>query len=313
MLITQFWDESQGEAELIRIGYACMNNSIGCTSASTFRLSSWSEKRFRETVMQNLDCLKSILKWNVRHRIYFFRITSDLVPFASHPICSVDWQEVFSEEFARVGEFLREHNIRVSMHPGQYTVLNSNRDDVVERSVLELEYHAEVLDLMGQDRKAKTVLHVGGVYGNKKKAMDRFVRNYKQLSERVRRRLIIENDERSYTVADCMKIHDVVGIPVVLDNLHHDANNGGESLSSAFEMARSTWKSYDGVPIIHYSSQASGNRLGKHALSIDLEDFRSVLNTLREHEFDLMLEVKDKENSAIKALTAAEQMDLLNQ
>lgn len=263
--------------------------------------------------MQNLECLEKILRWNLNHSIYFFRITSDLVPFASHSVCSVDWQAVFSDEFARVGEFIREHNIRVSMHPGQYTVLNSNRNDVVERSVLELEYHAEVLDLMEQDRKAKIVLHVGGVYGNKEKAMDRFVRNYQQLSEPVRRRLIIENDERSYTVADCVKIHDVVGIPVVLDNLHHDANNGRESLSSAFEMARPTWKSCDGVPIVHYSSQASGSRLGKHALSIDLEDFWSVLDFLREHEFDLMLEVKDKENSAIKALAAAEQMGLLNQ
>ncbi|TFG13710.1 UV DNA damage repair endonuclease UvsE [Candidatus Thorarchaeota archaeon] len=293
----------------MRIGYACMNNSVGCTSASTFRLSSWSENRFKETVRHNLACLGRILQWNIENGIYFFRITSDLVPFASHPICSVDWQSVFSEEFARIGRFLTDNRIRVSMHPGQYTVLNSNRVDVVQRSILELEYHADVLDLINQGTDAKIVLHVGGVYGDKPKAIDRFVQTYQNLSDSIQCRLIIENDERSYTVQDCHTIYESTGIPIVVDNLHHEANNSGESFISAFDIVKETWRTKDGVPIIHYSSQEYDGRLGKHAEAIDARHFKSFLHSLRKYEIDVMLEVKDKEKSAIKAMQIAKQIE----
>lgn len=295
---------------MIRIGYPCMNNSIGCTSASTFRLSSWSEKRFKETIMQNLDCLEKILQWNIEHSIYFFRITSDLVPFASHTVCEVDWQAFFSDRFARIGELVRRYDMRVSMHPGQYTVLNSNRADVVERSILELEYHTDVLDLMNQGPDAKFVLHVGGVYGNKERAKERFVKVYQGLSSKITKRLIIENDERSYTVEDCVSLHDEIAVPVVLDNLHHEANGNGEKLDEAFEMVRNTWSRSDGIPIVHYSSRTQDGRLGKHAKSIQTQDFQSFLHALGEYSFDLMLEVKDKEISALKAIALAEDMGL---
>ncbi len=285
-----------------------MNNTVGCTSASTFRLSSWSEDRFKETVKHNLACLERILQWNIENGIYFFRITSDLIPFASHPVCSVDWQSMFSEQFAQIGRFIADNSIRVSMHPGQYTVLNSNRMDVVERSIFELQYHADVLDLLNQDADAKIVLHIGGVYGNKSKAMNRFVQAYQNLPDSIQRRLIIENDERSYTVPDCISIHEMTGVPIVVDNLHHYANNNGESFTSAFDVAKESWRAEDGSPIIHYSSQASGGRPGKHAISIDNRHFKSFLLSLREYEMDMMLEVKDKEKSAIKAIAIAKQM-----
>jgi UV DNA damage endonuclease len=194
------------------------------------------------------------------------------------------------------------------MHPGQYTVLNSNRLDVVERSILELEYHTDVLDLMNQDADAKIVLHVGGVYGNKSKAMNRFVQTFQNLSDLIQRRLIIENDERSYTVQDCITIHEMTGVPIVVDNLHHDANNNGESFTSAFDLAKESWRAEDGAPIIHYSSQEYGGRPGKHAVSIDTRHFKSFLYSLGKNEMDVMLEVKDKEKSAIKAIQIARQM-----
>ncbi len=298
---------------MIRIGYACMNTSIECTSASTFRLASWSETRFKETVKQNLDCLEKILQWNIKHNIYFFRITSDLIPFASHPICSVDWQSIFSEGFARIGDFVRANGMRVSMHPGQYTVLNSNRHDVVERSILELEYHTNVLNLMNQGPDAKIVLHVGGVYGDRENAMRRFVETYQGLPDSVKDRLIIENDERSYTVADCISIHEETGVPVVLDNLHHEANNHGESIVTAFETVRRSWTSSDDPPIVHYSTQEPGGRPGKHALSIDSQHFQTFLDSFRRYDFDVMLEVKDKERSAIEGIRVREMIESYNE
>jgi UV DNA damage endonuclease len=105
-----------------KIGYPCINLTIGCKSDKTFRLKSYSERRLIETVNNNLDCLLRILKFNVQHDLLFFRITSDLVPFASHPICKFNWQNYFRSKFEYIGEFIRKNEIRISMHPDQFTL-----------------------------------------------------------------------------------------------------------------------------------------------------------------------------------------------
>src|SRR4030042_294856 len=126
----------------MKIGYPCLNLTIGCKGARTFRLKSYSEERLVATVENNLNCLLEMLKFNVRHDILFFRITSDLVPFASHPICKFDWQVDFRGQFYEIGNFIKASDIRISMHPDQFTLINSVDEGVFERSVKELLYHA---------------------------------------------------------------------------------------------------------------------------------------------------------------------------
>jgi UV DNA damage endonuclease len=149
----------------MKIGYPCLNRTIGCKADRTFRLKSYTEARLIETVQNNLDCLFRILKFNVEHNILFFRITSDLVPFASHPVCRFDWSSYFQDHLRNLGAFITSHRIRISMHPGQYTVLNTQREPILENSIRELEYHTQVLDSMNLDTSAKMQLHIGGVYG----------------------------------------------------------------------------------------------------------------------------------------------------
>ena len=132
----------------MKIGYPCLNRTIGCKADRTFRLKSYSEERLIETVANNLACLEEILRHNVAMRVLFFRITSDLVPFASHPVCRFDWQGHFREQFTRLGAFIREHDIRISMHPDQFTLINSLDEAIFERSRRELLYHAQVLDAL---------------------------------------------------------------------------------------------------------------------------------------------------------------------
>jgi UV DNA damage endonuclease len=145
----------------MKIGYPCINWTIGCTSGSTFRLKSYSESRLKETIKNNLDCLLKILQFNSEHGIFFFRITSDLIPFASHPINTFNWKGYFACEFQEIGDFIKKKGIRISMHPDQFTLINSVREDVFERSVKELEYHASILDLLLLDSAAKIQIHVG--------------------------------------------------------------------------------------------------------------------------------------------------------
>lgn len=290
----------------MRIGYPCINRSIGCTPSRTFRLASYSDHRLRDTVQANLSCMGAILDYNVRHGMLFLRITSDMVPFASHPVCTFPWQEHFHPEFQHLGEYIRKHRFRISMHPDQFVLLNTPDEGVLRRSIDELAYHVRILELMGLDRSAKIQLHVGGVYGDKEASMERFIRVYDRLGEAIRERLVIENDERLYSVADCLAIHERTGIPVLFDVFHHSLNNNQEPVNDLLISLSGTWKTVDGHPMADYSTQQPGKRAGAHAEHIDEGDFRNFLAVTRAVDPDIMLEIKDKEKSALAALAIAQ-------
>ncbi len=286
----------------MKIGYPCINTGIGCTTNSTFRLASFSELRFLETVKKNLSCLSRILEFNLENGFLFFRISSDLIPFASHPVCTVKWQEIFKKEFRQIGRFIMRNKMRISMHPDQFVLLNSPKEDVVERSIAELEYHCEALDLMGLGSDAKVQIHVGGVYGDKESAVGRFYDSYSSLPALIRKRLVIENDDRLYSLKDSVGISKKTGVPIIFDSFHHECLNCGESRRDALLLAKKTWKAKDGIPMTDYSSQQNGGRMGKHSQSIDIRHFKKYIRETEGLDFDIMLEIKDKEKSAKKAL-----------
>jgi UV DNA damage endonuclease len=289
----------------MRIGYPCINRSIDCTASRTFRLASYTEERMRDIINGNLACLEKILAYNVRHGMLFFRITSDLVPFASHPVCTFPWQEEFAGVFEKIGEYIRQYGFRISMHPDQFVLLNAPDKGVLQRSIDDLGYQVQVLDLMGLDPSAKVQVHVGGVYGDKPAGIDRFVKQYDLLDTAIRDRLVIENDERLYTLSDCLAIHERTGIPVIADAFHHSLLNNGEHFFSLLDPVRKAWKAADGIPMVDYSSQEPGRRVGAHAGHIVAEDFRQFLKETLPADFDIMLEIKDKEKSALAALALA--------
>lgn len=284
----------------MRIGYACVNQSVGASASRTFRLASYSEERAIETISSNLRVLQEILEWNLERGILYFRISSGTIPLASHPVMTFDWQSNFADELVAIGTFIRDNGMRTNVHPGQYTLINSNRPEVVKASILELQYHADLMDLMGLDHTHKIQLHTGGVYGDKPAAMDRFVSVYETLDESIRNRLVIENEERHYCLADNLEIHHRVGIPLLFDTFHHELFNQGESLKEALDLVQPTWAGH-GPAMLDYSSQDPDKRWGAHTASIDLEDFSGVLDVLWGREVDVMLEIKDKERSALLA------------
>jgi UV DNA damage endonuclease len=236
----------------------------------------------------------------------FLRITSDLVPFASHPVCKFPWQKHFQSVFENIGEYIRNHRFRISLHPDQFVLINTVNPDVLQRSIDELLYHEQLLGLMGLDNSAKIQIHVGGVYGDKTASMDRFVQNYEELDDRIRTRLVIENDERLYSVADCLAISDRTGVPVLVDVFHHSLNNHGEPFPKILDRVGKTWKRTDGIPMVDYSSQQPGKRAGAHAEHIDGTDFGRFLTETRPADMDIMLEIKDKEKSTHAALEIAQ-------
>jgi len=287
---------------LVKIGYPCINHSVACRGNRTFRLASYSEENIISTVRRNLACLRTILEYNAAHGILFFRITSDLVPFASHPVCVFDWKEYFLPEFKAIGEIIRMYEMRISMHPDQFVLINALDPDIVQRSVQELEYHASVLDLMGLNNSAKIQIHIGGVYGNRSGSLGRFIKQYGNLPPSVQRRLVIENDDRNFTVKDCISVSDQTGIPVLFDIFHHELNGAGDPIDEVLSSVAPSWKKNDGIPMVDYSSQEPGGRRGNHAARLDPNHFKAFLDRSRPFDFDVMLEIKEKERAANRAL-----------
>jgi len=246
-----------------------------------------------------------MLAFNVKQNILFFRITSDLVPFASHPVCQFDWLKCFKDQLASIGAFIRLNDIRISMHPGQYTLLNSPDPGILARTIRELRYHTDLLDALDLDVSAKVQIHVGGVYGNKNQSLRQFVQRYRDLDETFKRRLVIENDDRSYTVHDCMRIYAETGVPILFDVFHHELNHSGSSSANTLAEITETWQEHDGIPMVDYSHHRIGGRKVSHAESIDSYNFERFLATTQPYDIDIMLEIKDKETSALKAVEIA--------
>ena len=297
----------------MKIGYPCVNETLPCSAARTFRLASYSPERLLETVTANLACLREILEWNVQHGLLFFRMGSDIVPFGSHEVNDFPWQTHFKAEFKAVGDFIRQHNLRISFHPDQFVVLNSPDPDIVRRSVNELIYQGSMLDLMELDSTAKLQIHAGGAYGDKGSALARWVDTFHtQLPEAVKVRLVVENDDRLYSLRECLSLSDETGVPILFDNFHHECLNHGEPMREALRLAAATWHpTRDGVLMMDYSSQAPGERRGKHTDTIVPELFRAFLTDLDGLEVDMMLEIKDKEASAVRGLSILREVGLL--
>jgi UV DNA damage endonuclease len=286
----------------MKIGYPCINETLPGTCSSTFRLASFSTERLIQSVTSNLATLQQILDFNVAHDLRFFRMSSGLVPFASHPVNTFPWQQEFRAAWQQIGQYIQAHELRISMHPDQFVVLNSPSSQIVHNSIRELEYQCSVLDLMGLDATAKLQIHGGGVYGDKPAAMRRFIETYRGLPDHIRARLVVENDDRLYSLQDCLVIHQQTGIPVLFDNFHHECLNQGETMAEALQLAASTWQPHDGVMMVDYSSQAPGERKGKHTQTIALALFREFLGHLQGLNVDIMLEIKDKQASALQAV-----------
>lgn len=287
---------------MINFGYACLALGVVDTQMKSCTMRTATPERLREIITHNLQVLKRLVQYNQANHIHLFRISSDLIPFGSSPINTLPWQDEFADTFEEIGKVIAEADIRVSMHPGQYTVMNSPDEEVVNRAIADLNYHEQVLRLLNTGSTSKIILHVGGAYGDKPAAVDRFYQNWNRLDDSVRSRVVLENDERIYHIADVLNIATHLGVPAVFDTLHHSIHFPKENKSEAdwILQCAKTWGKQDGRQKIHYSQQSSAGKPGAHSKTIYTEQFLPFYQTVRHLDLDIMLEVKDKNLSAIK-------------
>jgi UV DNA damage endonuclease len=269
----------------------------------------------------SLDRLRAILDYLDRNDIRMYRVATALAPYSSHPELTQFHGQVeeCAEELASVGELVRSLDIRLSSHPGQYTVLNSEDAGVRAAAAAELEVQAALFDAMGLGDEAVVVLHVGGTAGGKAAACDRFVDGLEQLSDSARARLVIENDDRSFGIGDVVGLARQTGLRVVWDVLHHHCNDpDGLTDRDALAAALETWPA-GATPKIHYSSPRldmeerkvrNGRRVERrlvlpqlraHADLVDPIGFERFMREVGgERDFDVMLEAKAKDLALLR-------------
>jgi UV DNA damage endonuclease len=285
----------------MRLGYACVNTRLP-SAGRTLRLANVTADRLRELIAANLHALDAILRWNVEHGIEVFRVTSDLIPFGSHPVNELHWEEEFAGRFAELAAIVRDGRMRLSTHPGQYTVLSSARPEVVSDSVRELEHQARLLAALGVDRSHGMVIHVGSGGAEADAARERFAAGFARLSPQAAGRLVLENDER-WPLAEVLPLAERLGCPVVFDAFHHTLAPSlpGLGVRELVLLAAGTWGPGDGRQEVHFSTQAAGKRPGAHAESLDLDAFAGFAAEVGDLPLDCIVEVKDKERSVLAA------------
>ena len=303
---------------LIRFGYVAMalnilegspNKTITHTNLLKINTEADRFEKLRKLTKTNLDCLLRVLKYNKVHHIRVFRITSKLIPLATHPITTHwDYLEEFKEQLAEIGAYIRQNKMRVSAHPDHFTLLNSPDETVVSSSIHTLSYHAKLFEMMSLDNSAKLILHIGGAYKDKDSAIQRFITNYNQLPVTIKNRIILENDDKIFTAKDTLQLCKIVKTPMVIDVHHHDCCNNNEALQNLWPDILKTWG--DTLPKIHFSSPKSDKNRRAHADFIDPEQFYSFLEQVKEFncDFDVMIEAKQKDKALFQLMD-----DLKNQ
>lgn len=294
---------------MTRYGYACISQLTGLTTNHTTQLKYATSDKLRSLIEQNIRDLQVILEHNLSHGWLMFRVGSSFIPFASHPINTLYWWDEYAAPLAAIGAYVRAHNMRLMMHPGQYTILNSPDEQTRARAIAELDYSARLLDVMGLNPQHKIVIHIGGIYDDKPAAMERFIQHANLLPAYIRTLLTIEHEERSYNLADALAISYQTGLPVVYDNLHFDAYPTVEPLDELLPQVFATWRNVDGLPEVHFSSQAADARTGTHAEYADPQQFQEVIARCSQFgDFDLMLEAKGKD-AALQQVLADMQLN----
>jgi len=250
---------------MIRLGYCCINTQLSSQGIRTGR--AMIDRKFRagglqlasDIALANARDLLVILQWNEQHGIRLFRVGSELFPRWNHyELCDLPGIDEITHHLRAAGDYARAHGHRLTTHPGPFHILGSPDAVVVDNSIIGLERHSELFDLMGFAPSFDNLIniHIGATYGDKPGTVARWLHNYHRLSESCRARLVVENDDKAsmYSVRELYEyLHVPTRIPITFDYWHHTFNTGDLSEREAFFMARDTWSVNDAVQCTHYS------------------------------------------------------------
>ncbi|QNK56659.1 UV DNA damage repair endonuclease UvsE [Paenibacillus sp. PAMC21692] len=320
---------------IVRFGFVAM--SLVVQNASPSRTQTYANfsklgdrdaalRRLERLAEENLGNTLRILKHCMAHDIRMYRFSSKLIPLATHDAL-LDWDpfQALQEAFREVGDYARKQGIRVSFHPDHFCVFSTPRPEVLRSSIRDMEYHVRMLEAMGLDERSKNNIHMGGAYGDKPASAERFVRQFGELEDRIKRRVTLENDDKTFNVKETLAAAEEAGVPMVLDIHHHAVNPGDipedELTEALWPRISETWRierdrlglgtERELPPKIHVSSPKSLSDPRGHA---DLVAAEPVLAFLRQaarttSALDCMLEAKHKDAALLQLMEDLKELE----
>jgi len=291
----------------IRLGYVAISLTLNITTSKTITYTNYKkiknkDEKLDNLIRQNFKSLKEILKYNYKNNIHFYRLSHKLIPLATHNEVKFDYITPYKKEWKEIGNLIKKYKIRLDIHPDQFCVLNSENPAVVENTSKTLEYSYKIFKAM--DIEGKAIMHVGGAYNNKEKAIQNFKNNFKKLKPEIQKIIILENDDKIYNIKDTLSICQELNIPMVLDYHHYICNNESEDINDYLPAILKTWKGEKLNPKMHFSSPKSIKEKRSHSDYINCDDFIKFINILKKHnkDIDVMLECKAKDEALFRLI-----------
>lgn len=298
----------------IQLGLCCLNiqlreNKPTVFSSRRVTLKTLEDKgidNLKNKIINNLKDVLTMMEWNENNGIKVFRLSSELFPHYSNSKAQDYTLDFAIDLLKQIGNKSKLLNQRLTFHPGQYNCLGSPHNDVIQHTICDLNYHASVLDYMELDQNSVMVIHGGGIYKNKENTINRWCDNYNKLPDNIKKRLVLENCEKNFSIIDCLNVHNKIGIPIVFDTHHFccykklHPNEEFNEPNYYIPLILNTWKSKNIKPKFHISEQGSG-RIGHHSDYIEtipqyLLDIPEKFNI----DIDIMIEAKMKEKAIFK-------------
>lgn len=299
----------------IQLGLCCKNTVLSAlkgkdkVNTRTFKLGSgYNIDYIQNLCRENVKDVIKMIEWNEANGIKVFRLSSDLFPHIANPLHTQKYTLDCAKDLLKeAGDLAKKYNMRITFHPCQCVVLASPNKDAYDKSVMDLDYHSSMLDYMGIGPNGVMVVHGGGLYGNKQETVERWISNYNKLPLKIKKRLVLENCEKCYSIEDCLYISSQCGVPVVFDTHHFTCYNQlhpKEQMKFKEEyyipLILETWKNRLVKPKFHVSEQGSG-RTGHHSDYIEtIPEFLLEIPKKYGVSIDIMIEAKMKEQAIFR-------------
>ncbi|HZG70683.1 MAG TPA: UV DNA damage repair endonuclease UvsE [Chondromyces sp.] len=261
-------------------------------------------EKLLEVTASNLRHTKRILFYCAAHEVPLYRLSSSLVPLATHPEVLWDFVTPFQNEWEELGRLIRSFSMRVSFHPSQFTLFTSPKKDITDNSIRDMDYHYRMLKAMGMEKEATMNIHIGGAYGDKQKTLVNFHQNLSRLPQSIHSVMTLENDDKTYNAIETLTACKKEGIPMVFDLHHHLANPSPNELDTFLSDILDTWSHMPHPPKIHLSSPKDEKAFRSHADYVDLEFIRPFFLQLKSigRNVDFMIEAKAKDLAMFKLI-----------
>ncbi len=290
-----------GDEMKIRLGYACISETLTkVTSSSNYTYTAYQKEKnnlkLDQIIISNFLDLEKILTYNIKNNIHFYRLSSNIIPLATKKEVDFDYLEPYQIYYKRIGALINNHHLRVDFHISEYCVLNSVNQEVVENSIEILKYHYQLLEAFEIKNKV-LIMHIGSNAFGKKNSLARFIHNFKSLPKYLQECIVIENDDKTFTIEDCLNLSKQLKIPVCFDYHHFKCNES----SLSYEKIIQSWKT---TPKMHFSSPKSKlkKEFRSHHDYINSDDFIIFLNEIKHLncDIDIMIEAKKKDEALFR-------------